>query len=160
MRALTEEETRLVFEKLHKFIGKAIKNLVSDDAEYCLRLQKGRVYYVRDDIMRRATNVARDKLVGLGSCIGKFTHNGRFRLTVGSLDVLSKYAKYKVRACTEIIRIIEIDDGFDDLLSCPSLSNDAKNFFSLQTEHHVCGFKNLLSNTWTDEWLLCGIACP
>ena len=96
MRALTEEETRLVFEKLHKFIGKAIKSLVSDDVDYCLRLQKGRVYYVREDIMRRATNVARDKLVGLGVCIGRFTHSGRFRLTVGSLDVLSKYAKYKV----------------------------------------------------------------
>ena len=102
MRALTEEETRMVFEKLHKFIGKAIKSLVSserEDVAYCLRLQKGRVYYVREDLMRRATNVARDKLVGLGVCIGKFTHGGKFRLTVGSLDVLAKHAKYKVRCC-------------------------------------------------------------
>ena len=102
MRALTEEETRMVFEKLHKFIGKAIKSLVGgarEDAGYCLRLQKGRVYYVREDLMRRATNVARDKLVGLGVCIGKFTHGGKFRLTVGSLDVLAKHAKYKVRCC-------------------------------------------------------------
>lgn len=78
----------------------AIKSLVSserEDVAYCLRLQKGRVYYVREDLMRRATNVARDKLVGLGVCIGKFTHGGKFRLTVGSLDVLAKHAKYKVR---------------------------------------------------------------
>ena len=88
----------MVFEKLHKFIGKAIKQLVSDEVDYCLRLQKGRVYYVREDLMRRATNVARDKLVGLGVCIGKFTHGGKFRLTIGGLDVLSKYAKYKVRS--------------------------------------------------------------
>lgn len=40
--------------------------------------------------------IAREKLVGLGTCIGKFTHSGRFRLTVGSLDILAKYAKYKV----------------------------------------------------------------
>lgn len=39
--------------------------------------------------------VARDKLVALGTCIGKFTHSGKFRLTIGALDVLSQYAKYK-----------------------------------------------------------------
>ena len=41
--------------------------------------------------------VARDKLVHLGSCIGKLTHSGKFRLTVGSLDLLAQHAKYKVR---------------------------------------------------------------
>lgn len=88
----------MVFEKLHKFIGKNIKSLVDGSLEEqnCLRLQKGRVYFVREDIMRRATNVARDKLVALGMCIGKFTHSGKFRLTVGSLDILARYAKYKV----------------------------------------------------------------
>jgi len=59
MRPLTEDETRMVFEKLHKFIGKNIKALVdgSGEDQCCLRLQKGRVYYVREDIMKRATNV-------------------------------------------------------------------------------------------------------
>lgn len=46
--------------------------------------------------MRRATNVARDNLIALGVCIGKFTHSGKFRLTIGALDVLGQYAKYKV----------------------------------------------------------------
>ncbi|KAL4856650.1 50S ribosomal protein L2 [Chlorella vulgaris] len=97
MRPLTEEETKVVFEKLHKFIGKNIKALVErGDQPYCLRLQKNRVFYVREDIMRRATNVARDKLVALGTCIGKFTHGGKFRVTIGALDVLAQYAKYKV----------------------------------------------------------------
>lgn len=40
--------------------------------------------------------VARDKLVSLGTPIGKLTHSGKFRLTVGALDVLSRYAKHKV----------------------------------------------------------------
>lgn len=40
--------------------------------------------------------VARDKLVALGACIGKFTHSGKFRLTIGALDLLAQYAKYKV----------------------------------------------------------------
>lgn len=43
--------------------------------------------------------VARDKLVGLGTCVGKLTHTGKFRLTIGALDLLSQYAKYKVCGC-------------------------------------------------------------
>jgi ribosome biogenesis protein Nip4 len=41
--------------------------------------------------------IAREKLIALGTCIGKFTHTGKFKLTIGCLDVLSQYAKYKVR---------------------------------------------------------------
>lgn len=40
--------------------------------------------------------VARDKLVSLGTCIGKFTHGGKFHLTIGALDILAQHAKYKV----------------------------------------------------------------
>lgn len=59
MRPLTEDETRQVFEKLHKYLGKAIKNLVErSDEPYCFRLQRNRVFYVREDVMRRATNVS------------------------------------------------------------------------------------------------------
>ena len=120
-----------MFEKLYKYIGKDIKTLIDrTDASYVIRLQRNRVFYVREDIMRRATNVratlptntcvhcrlccqlmsartaphcyiatpqvARDKLISLGSCIGKFTHSSKFRLGVGALDILSQYAKYKV----------------------------------------------------------------
>ena len=35
--------------------------------------------------------------MALGTCIGKFTHTGKFRLTIGCLDTLAQYAKYKVR---------------------------------------------------------------
>jgi 60S ribosome subunit biogenesis protein NIP7 len=60
VRPLTEDETKVVFEKLHKFIGKNIKALVErGEQPYCLRLQKNRVFYVREDLMRRATNVSR-----------------------------------------------------------------------------------------------------
>jgi 60S ribosome subunit biogenesis protein NIP7 len=40
--------------------------------------------------------VARDKLVALGTSIGKLTHSGKFRLTIGALDVIAQHAKYKV----------------------------------------------------------------
>lgn len=41
--------------------------------------------------------VGREQLVSLGQCIGKLTHSGKFRLTIGALDVLAGHAKYKVK---------------------------------------------------------------
>ncbi len=52
------KETKAVFEKLHKFLGKSIRHLVErSDEDYVLRLNRNRVYYVRESLMRRATNV-------------------------------------------------------------------------------------------------------
>lgn len=48
-----------MFEKLFKYIGKSIKALIDrSDEPYCLRLHKNRVFYVRESLMRRATNVS------------------------------------------------------------------------------------------------------
>ena len=58
------------------------------------------MYYVREDIMKRATSVARDQLVSLGVCVGKFTHSDKFRLTIGALELLAAHAKHKVRIAT------------------------------------------------------------
>lgn len=111
------QETKAVFEKLHKYIGKNIRKLVeipssknadgddgddkpstsSDDDAFVFRLHRNRVYYVRASLMRRATSVSRDRLVHLGTAVGRLTHSGKFRLTVGALDLLSQHAKYKVR---------------------------------------------------------------
>ena len=109
------QETKAVFEKLHKYIGKNIRRLVeapsSNDGEggaastsnnnneesaFVFRLHRNRVYYVRASLMRRATSVSRDKLVHLGTAVGRLTHSGKFRLTVGALDLLAQHAKYKV----------------------------------------------------------------
>jgi hypothetical protein len=43
-----------------------------------------------------ALQIARDKLVSLGTPVGKLTHSGKFRLTIGALELLSRYAKHKV----------------------------------------------------------------
>lgn len=64
-----------------------------------------RVYYVREDIMKRATSVARDQLVSLGVCVGKFTHSDKFRLTIGALELLAAHAKHKVRPPREKLRM-------------------------------------------------------
>lgn len=52
------QETTVVFQKLHSFIGKSIKHLVErPDESYVFRLHHNKVLYVRASIMKRATNV-------------------------------------------------------------------------------------------------------
>lgn len=94
MRQLTEDETQKVFEKLANYIGKNIKTLINKD--HVFRLQKDRVYYVSKVIANYATSIARDNLMSLGICLGKFTKTGKFRLHITSLQILAPLAKYKV----------------------------------------------------------------
>ena len=50
MRPLTDDETKVLFEKLANYIGKNIEQLINrPDETYCFRLHKDRVYYVRYD---------------------------------------------------------------------------------------------------------------
>jgi len=88
---------KLVFEKLAKYVGRNIKLLIErSDEPYCFRLQKNKVYYVSEAVMRKATNVSRDKLDGLGTCIGKLTHSGKFHLHIMALDHMAPLATHKV----------------------------------------------------------------
>ena len=46
-----------------------------------------------EQLMRRATNIARKQLISLGTCIGKFTKSGKFHLHITVLDLIAPYAK-------------------------------------------------------------------
>ncbi|KNA02948.1 hypothetical protein SOVF_213770, partial [Spinacia oleracea] len=70
MRTLDEQETTIVFEKLFKFVGNNLKNIVDNPSyegpaqdplpgRYCFRLQKNRVYYASESLVKRATNVSK-----------------------------------------------------------------------------------------------------
>ena len=97
MRPLSEDETKVFFEKLSTYIGRNIKHLIDrPDEEYCFRLHKERVYYLSQALVRRAAHAERGKLVHLGTCFGKFTKSLKFRLHVTCLDYLAQFAKYKV----------------------------------------------------------------
>lgn len=97
MRPLTEDEMRKFFEKLSKYIGENIKLLIDrPDGTYCFRLQKERLYYVSEKTLKLATSAARENLVSVGTCFGKFTKAHGFRLHITALDYLAPYAKYKV----------------------------------------------------------------
>ncbi len=97
MRPLTDEETKVLFTKLGEYIGDNIKYLIErTDEPYVFRLIKCKVYYMSESLMKLAQNVGKENLVHVGTCFGKFTNGGKFRVNVTCLDYLAKYAKNKV----------------------------------------------------------------
>jgi 60S ribosome subunit biogenesis protein NIP7 len=105
MRQLTDTETKTLFEKLANYTGRSLNALLTDTTtspgsktpdRYVFRVQKDRVYYVRESLANLATSVARDNLLSLGTCMGKFTKTGKFRLHITALDVIALHARYKV----------------------------------------------------------------
>jgi 60S ribosome subunit biogenesis protein NIP7 len=106
MRPLTDTETKTLFEKLANYTGRSLNNLLTDTApapgakaqpdRYVFRVQKDRVYYVRESLANLATSVARESLLSLGTCLGKFTKTGKFRMHITALDVIAPHARYKV----------------------------------------------------------------
>lgn len=76
MRPLTDTETQTLLAKLANYTGNSLKSLIApleDGDRYVFRLHKDRVYYVKLSIANLATTIARDKLMSLGTCLGKFT---------------------------------------------------------------------------------------
>ncbi|EFA79449.1 60S ribosome subunit biogenesis protein [Heterostelium album PN500] len=97
MRKLTDEETKVFFEKIIKYVGKNITLMVErKDEPHCFRVQKNKVYYISEDIMRKAQNIPRDSLASLGTCFGKFTKSGKFKLQITCLEYLAQYAKVPI----------------------------------------------------------------
>jgi 60S ribosome subunit biogenesis protein NIP7 len=104
MRPLTETETQTLFSKLANYTGRSLTQLIqpATDASgktgdrYVFRIQNSRVYYVRESIANLATSIARLNLLSLGTCVGKFTKTGKFRMHITCLDIIAPHARYKV----------------------------------------------------------------
>jgi len=110
MRQLTDVETQALFKKLADYTGKSLNHLLTDTApsanskksssgegdRYVFRIQNNRVYYVRESLSNLATSVARPNLLSLGTCLGKFTKTGKFRLHITALDIIAPHARYKL----------------------------------------------------------------
>ncbi|KAL1618281.1 ribosome biosynthesis protein nip7 [Neofusicoccum ribis] len=101
MRPLTDTETQTLFTKLANYTGRSLNHLIAPpnapaDDRHVFRIQHSRVYYVRESIANLATSVARPNLLSLGTCIGKFTKTGKFRLHITALDAIAPHARYKV----------------------------------------------------------------
>ena len=95
MRALTDVETKTLFEKLANYTGRSLNHLISPPSARA-RLHDSRVYYLRLALANLATSVARENLLSLGTCLGKFTKTGKFRMHITALDVIAPHARYKV----------------------------------------------------------------
>mmetsp|Transcript_4125 Transcript_4125/g.6626 ORF Transcript_4125/g.6626 Transcript_4125/m.6626 type:complete len:181 (-) Transcript_4125:231-773(-) len=97
MRPLTDEETRVVFEKLKKYIGANLRQLVDrPDGVHLFRLHKERVFYMSEKVLKNAGHIPKKQLLSAGVCLGKFTHSRKFRLTITALDYLARLAQYRV----------------------------------------------------------------
>lgn len=97
MKQLSEEKTKLVFEKLTKYIGSNVKNLIDrPDGMYCFRERKNRVYYVSEKILSLANTVGPDHLVSFGTCFGKFSKSEKFKLHITALHYLAPFAQHKI----------------------------------------------------------------
>jgi 60S ribosome subunit biogenesis protein NIP7 len=97
MRPLTDEETRIVFEKLAKYLGGKLKFMIErEDKVFVFRLHRTRVFYCDEELIKYAEHFEKKKLISIGTCIGKFTKTSKFRINITSLDYLAKFAKYKI----------------------------------------------------------------
>lgn len=105
MRALSETETHTLFSKLANYTGRSLNHIIAPQAtgegenandRHVFRLHQSRVYYVRESIANYATSISRHQLLSLGTCIGKFTKTGKFRLHITALDVIAPHARYKL----------------------------------------------------------------
>ena len=96
MRPLTDDETKVFFEKLSKYIGRNIEYLIDRKEEpHCFRLIKDRVYYMSEMLARQAASFPKEKIMCVGVCFGKFTKGGAFRLHVTALEYLAQFATFK-----------------------------------------------------------------
>merc|ERR1711982_132222 len=101
MRSLTEEETKVFFQKLSEYIGKSIERLINrNDERHCFRFSNDRVYYISESVLKSCTSFSRKDLLTLGVQFGKFTKSGKFHVHITSLDYLSQYAKVRVHILT------------------------------------------------------------
>merc|ERR1712046_528575 len=97
MGMLSLDGTKYVYEKIFQFIGKSIHDINKEGQElYFFRERERFIYFVRDSLIRRASSLLKDNLVSYGTCIGKVSHSGRFRLTIGAMDLISLKSDKKV----------------------------------------------------------------
>jgi len=67
MRPLTDDETKLVFEKLAKYIGGKLKYMIErDDKTFIFRLHRDRVFYLDEDLLKYAIHFETKKLISCG----------------------------------------------------------------------------------------------
>lgn len=75
-----------------------MKHLVDrpDGKAYCFRVHNERVFYLSEEMVKKASCISRKQLMVLGTKFGRFTHKRNFRLHISCLDYLNQLAQHKV----------------------------------------------------------------
>ncbi|KAI5162199.1 60S ribosome subunit biogenesis protein NIP7 [Nematocida ausubeli] len=95
MRPLKEEEFDKVEKKLRQFMGNNLSSFLNPLHELIYHKQK--VYYVKKDLLKKASMIANDNILCIGTCIGRFTKSEFFRIRITALHMLMMYASCKVK---------------------------------------------------------------
>ncbi|KAI5180221.1 60S ribosome subunit biogenesis protein NIP7 [Nematocida sp. AWRm80] len=95
MRELKEEELEKIKSKLMQYIGNNFNSFLNP--LYKLVLHNQRIYYVSNELYKRASSISKDNLVCIGTCIGRFTRSDYFKIKITALHVLMTYATHKVK---------------------------------------------------------------
>lgn len=102
MRALTDEETKILFTKLASYCGSSLNSLIAPDPsnpsapQYTFRLHNSRVYYGPTALFNLSISIPRSSLLSVGTCLGRFTKSLKFRLHITALSVIAPHARYRI----------------------------------------------------------------
>ncbi|KAF8561633.1 hypothetical protein P879_05381 [Paragonimus westermani] len=96
MRPLKSGEYQSVVDRLCKYIKDVSVLLEREDGSYSFMLHRDRVFYSRTSLAKHAATISKKHLLSFGTCIGRFSKSGNFRVHVTALDFLAPYAKHRV----------------------------------------------------------------
>lgn len=98
MRELTTDEYKRLFDKLAQYIGQNATHLLEEkgDEENVFRLHKSRIWYMRKELAKLSSCVAKTNLMGIGVLFAKVTHNGHIRIQITALEYIAQYAVFKI----------------------------------------------------------------
>ena len=97
MRPLTKEESEKLFAKLAKYIGSNMSRLLDQGGEeWVFRIHAKRIWLIPTALEKVASQIHRKHLVGIGTALARVTHHGNIRIIITALDILAKYAIFKV----------------------------------------------------------------
>ncbi|KAH8862246.1 60S ribosome subunit biogenesis protein NIP7 isoform 1 [Schistosoma japonicum] len=96
MRDLKKDESVKVVTKLQKYIKDTAELLNRPDDKYNFYFHRDRVFYCRSTLAKHAASIEKKHLLSFGTCIGRFSKTGKFKLHITALDFLSPYAMFRV----------------------------------------------------------------
>jgi hypothetical protein len=105
-------------------------------------------------MLHLATSIARPNLVAMGTCFGKFSKAGKFKLGVTCLDWIATYAKYKVSLALPLVRFGREKSGYAKDVNGRA---DAGRPGVVGASSPICG-TYMVEHTSKDEWLW-GVEC-